>query len=952
MRLLRTVFLLFVLVLFGCSNDADEELPSVSLPEIDRTDMRGASDLPDFTRHWQIRISPQAPEPVKLAAEDVAVYFQEMGESAELIEFDGRSTCQSSKWSVDFIGDNLTSDAISLPANGNDQSFTFVEQRCERGRVIRLVGGGLLGRQYAAYEMLHALGVRFFHPEEEYVPESLDLPDQRLSRSHTPDFTWRSVSLHLTHPLELGDAFRLGEEAYFKEAARYIDWQVKNMASYGTGGVPGSEFATYGVDRGFAESAGFALHNQQQGGSRIIDADSPLSEEEQISRAIDERMGDNPFDYPDFFQFTFNPSEFTELPDTDIVRQLTFIANYMAENYPDTQVLATNHGTAGPPTENYGVRFYDLPKFAPENLGVKVHTLMFYDLFRPAPVYGNENFNYLFDFMEEEYQKRQIWHYPEAAWWLTFDIAIPLYLPITIEARDRDIQGIKHMLDGGLDGHRVFGSGHEWGYWQNEYCSFRMAADVDYRWTDCLEDMTNPVMGGAGPEVKSVLEEVVSVQERDFIYDEEILSYLVGTDPETELAAAIGVVFHPLPPSAEELSGWTAEEVNSFLEGPFKNLKRMDEEYAGFVERLAAVEDAVPASGMPWFDEIRDGIQATGLRARHAWQLYGAAAKLRQSRLESSEPLRDEAESMLEEAKATTEEVRSLVRDRERDYRYSRLRSIAPLNEEDEDDNWTVYPYRYLHRTHHVFFYRYVDQQIEELFTGKNRPWEVNTAVLEDGQPLQLQVLDDAYENVSIDLGDSTTSSERSLSHTYASPGVYTVVLNAEISGEAQSVDIPVVVATDVWRAQAGSARLVEPQLADPGLLEGVLPRAIAGTTSGDRGFFGVMTPEMVDPEDWQVLDIDTSAAGFRTVATDISVPIAVGDAVFPIQGGVLDRRTDAIALTGQLPTEAIVQAVVSLTDAFEEEDARALVASTLGYTVETLPERVAFEVVWTLETP
>ncbi len=36
----------------------------------------------------------------------------------------------------------------------------------------------------------------------------------------------------------------------------------------------------------------------------------------------------------------------------------------------------------------------------------------------------------------------------ESAWWLTFDIPVPLYLPITIEARDRDIQGIAFMLEG------------------------------------------------------------------------------------------------------------------------------------------------------------------------------------------------------------------------------------------------------------------------------------------------------------------------------------------------------------------------------------------------------------------------------------------------------------------------------------------------------------------------
>jgi hypothetical protein len=219
--------------------------------------------------------------------------------------------------------------------------------------------------------------------------------------------------------------------------------------------------------------------------------------------------------------------------------------------------------------------------------------------------------------MKEHYQTRTLWYFPEAAWWLTFDIPVPLYLPITIEARDRDIQGLAFMLApggtqtrGGLQGHHVFGTGHEWGYWQNEYCSLRMAADLGYRWTDCLADITT-TMGSPGAEVQAVLEEVVALQQRD-LFSPDVLRYLVGSDPETEVAATIGIDFHPLPPQPRQILDWSAEQVADWLETIRPRLELIDTDYARLTERLRAVEADVSPGGAAWFREILDGVEVTG----------------------------------------------------------------------------------------------------------------------------------------------------------------------------------------------------------------------------------------------------------------------------------------------------------------------------------------------------
>ena len=906
-------------------------------------------DPPTDPDTWQVLRSPEAPEAIGWTADDLLETLGQMGLEVELVETLDEPGCRDGQRAIVLVGDGL-GEATFETSEPTEQSWRIDEQRCDEGRLITLAGGGLLGRQYAAYEWLHALGVRFFHPEQEFVPDSPDWPEEPLAREHTPAFRYRSVSLHLTHPLELGDAFRLDQQEYFDEARRYIDWQVKNGASYGTSGIGSGELADYGLRRGFPRSAGFSLYGIQQGSRPTIDPDDPRPWQEQITEAIEARMGADPEDVPELFSFSFNPTEFTEASDIEVVEQLTFIADYFAEHYPETELMATNHGTGGEPTPNYGVRYYDLPQFAPHNLGVKVHTLMFYDLFRPAPVYGNEDFGFLYDFMEAEYQNRQLWYFPEAAWWLTFDNAVPLYLPITIEARDRDIQGISFMLDGGLDGHRVFGTGHEWGYWQNEYCSFRMAADLDYSWRDCVADITSP-MGPAADEVASVLEDFIVQQERDIIYAD-ILAYLVGTDPETEAAASLGIVFHPLPPTPAEVSGWDLSQVEAWQNEVLPALQLMEQDCADQLARLAAVEPLVDEGGRPFFEEIRDGIEVTGLRARHGWQVYGALVLLRRSQLAFDAELRQEAESWLEQARATTEDALEVIHRREQGYRYQPLsRSIAGGPDGTEDDNWTIYGYRYLNRTHHGYYYTRIDDLVADAFAGASEPIVVDDALIGPGESLVVRVIDTSLTDVTVRWGDGAEENGETglFEHSYDTPGLYEVSVEA-LSGGAPITFEASVAALEQEFGTGFSGSIVDPSGAT--IIEGVLPALVFGPASGTDVAIGFGTDEAgtVSPELWSAATAAAdSAAVFESEPTLLLVPAVThssGEVLtsFIVADGVvtLTEAAGPAAVTGQLSTEAVIEAVVAV-GGFDEAGARDLVATLLGYTADTLPEQVAF---------
>ena len=219
--LLSLTLLVVCLAVFACGNDSPSTPPTAPKSRV----------LP---KTFSVSIATGAPEAVQWAAKDVASYLTQMGLTTTL-DANGTVACEAGKGRVVFVGDGLGN--AEFKATPSNQTWRIRETLCAaNGTLVELMGGGLLGRQYAGYDLLHRIGVRFFHPEQEYVPDSPDWPLTAFDVEHTPPFKLRSVSLHLTHPLELGDAFNLGKEEYMPEVKRYIDWVVKNYASDGRGG--------------------------------------------------------------------------------------------------------------------------------------------------------------------------------------------------------------------------------------------------------------------------------------------------------------------------------------------------------------------------------------------------------------------------------------------------------------------------------------------------------------------------------------------------------------------------------------------------------------------------------------------------------------------------------------------------------------------------------------------
>ena len=821
------------------------------------------------------------------------------------------------------------------------QAYKLDEQRCaDDGHRVVVRGGSQLATQWAVYELLEALGVRYFHPEQTLYPLAATWPVAELHVSARPSFEARSFHAHRTHPIELSPPLDALEVDTIANQKHWVDWNVK-VRSTEIDGLDAVASA-YAYDRGFPRGAGMNLVEDQQGGVPVIDPDDPRPEHEQIAAAIDARMAAVPGAPPvSSFGFLFNPNEVTTVDENLTLDRITFVTEYINARWPGVEVRTINHGTHQGPGPVFGVRFFDLPELAPPSLAVWVHPLMFYDLDRPAPVYGNQDFRFLRDWIAQQQAVRRIYYYPESSWWLTFDLPVPLYLaPVSLEARDHDLQLLKPYVptsDGtathGVVGHHTFTSGQEWGYWLIDYCTARMTWDLDLGWKGCLAHVATAFVGG---DALAALWATVGEAQVTPMRDPAVLAMLVGSDDETETAQLAGIEFHPLPPRPSDVLAYDDAQAATFERASVTPLPAMAAQYAAWADAAQAIADRQPASAAPWVAEVADGLRITGLRAAHSHAVYATTLALRAAIRAHDFAAVQAAQTHLAEITALTEQARGVVTTREAAYRYPLKLSIAgdERGTPGAVPNETVYPFRYLSRTHRLFYWTRPDAQVAALFGGDRVT--VPDRMIADGVALEPALLADGVSELAISWGDGATSTVLE-SHVYAAEGVYDWTLDAvHAAGVIAYADRAAVVARRVDVAP-GQMKITAPDGA--GLIEGLLPGLAVGTGVDATGAFtAIGTVEAGTTIDRSSI-VRAPRSGNATAAFDLELPLR-GVGAVTVFGAVVSLADLAVTITGELSTQQVIDLVVA-TGAFDPDGARDAVAGQLGYTSATLPARV-----------
>ena len=846
---------------------------------------------------------------------------------------------------------------------------------------LRLCGGGPLGAQYAVYEWLHGMGVRFIHPEQTYVPERSSIPPvlpAAESGLREPAFPLRGFHIHTQHPLELLEALLEDDPAEVERAYRYVDWLVANRQNVLQwillDSIPEPEWKAqaariteYAHRRGVKVFAQTSFTSEQQNAHRLVDPADAVDDLQQIREGIDSIL-EAGFDG---ICVNLGSSEFSETDPDETIAWMNEAALH-ALGAHGVPMFAVNHVPAGLFVPEYGVNFFDLPAFAEPDVGTYVHTTMFYGLEGPAPVYGNNDFGRQRDFLLDQVGERPIVYYPESAWWLTFDNAMPLFLPLYVERRIADLNFLSGV--GGVDGHVTFSSGWEWGYWLTDLAIARGSWTPERPFDEVLEDVLGPFGKDAVSRVTRL-----AVEQEEALLQQGLTPFLTGEDVPTEIGVAAGIVFHPLIPPAPSVLAMT----ESSLEGYASSLDALEEHCT----QLAALsgewtEDdgagitphpvTFPQEGMwprppaivgraPVREEFRDATRITSLRCENALHGQRALVAARRAAL-GLDPGGDPA-ALLDAARAATQEAQQVVVSREAAYRYEPDRVSS-----DANANATDYDYRVHGRTHRLFFWHYRDDAIAKALAGASGGLSVAPVQFLAGATVAVdpsQAGFDEQTDVALEWGDGTlevlvAGSGALATHVYDTAGQITLSIDGVASGQGVSVDVALSSAFAIYAVPRDSVTLTVP---DSDIAESAIVAFVPDLEVGVNGTDGSFVASLARDRDAD------GAADFGTVVhlppgtragNDVSIPgLEIELPVESASGRIGSLRirdaelawtfadADATLAAGSLAGEVLVSelvAVIVATGVLEEEGALNILSQVFGFDPAAPPERVAVE--------
>jgi len=881
--------------------------------------------------------------------------------------------------------------------------------------LVLLAGASRLARQYAVYEALRRLGVRYYHPEEEYVPL---VPRSQLrarastptavarrvggaiSDDYVPDFRFRGYTFHGAHPLEHLEAFSDGDFP-IDDAENAIDWMVKNRGESFRGagrGVSSAESRARRVAEleelrqvlGMTRAVGITLHNVQQGGRPQIDPTSPIPVREQIETLVEQSLAAAPDTVS--FGIHFGPTEVSVTPDIETVQWINWAGQKSLELRPDIPVIINNHTSGGQAVDNFddlgcppgtnstGVSdYYDLSFHTDPRIGVSVHTVMLPPLEGPALLYNQVTFAHKLCLMQRaSAEGRPLEWFPESSWWLSYDNPVPVYLPLYLATRHRDVELVAPLLEnrgGTLRRHKEFNSGHEWGYWQQDYGVGLWHWNVDVPFDAVLGELADPFCDpdvwprscAARDEMVDVLADLIAHQWEFFLERTDyagrpggLYTYFSGEDPAEELSARAGFTFHPQPVTFAEVAAWSADDAQHFRDTDLAAMREAAAAYTAWLDRLRAIEPSVPEAGRTWLAEVIDGVEINALRAEHVATLYEGMLALGAAERDGAEDPAVAARPLLDDAAEMLAAAEQVIRRREAGYRYPAAQVHGGgLTPETAVANGTTYPYRVHTKTHLLTYWTVRQERAENVVAGDvEDPNRVAmTPVFADpGVPLDINWPDLPSLAADIALGDGTDVDPSIEQHTFAGEGVYAISGTMEIDGTP--ISVRGAVARTAQRAASPLGGLTLDFPSDPVAVEfirGVAPSfhfaaagnalAVATDVTGAGTFHF---------SDVARTDLSRSGDEFTTEGVDIRMQlvglvggdgtprfIGLGDVRF---SGRLDESGfgESLTVAGTIAITDIVALLVELVG-FDEQGARAFLANVYQTTVEELPEDAPF---------
>lgn len=554
-----------------------------------------------------------------------------LGEIKEASQFKSKITCEGNK----FI--------INVEAVAGEQSATL-------------------------YKALREMGFLFPHPHIQISPKLSEMKKScKKTYQWRPALRYRGFHLHNLHPNEWVLGFFMDRPEIADAFVRWLARNGQNVLDMSLVRTVSFESLSNQLTKQFSLAQKFEIQTgiviglafTQQKSYKLISVFQSIfgwGAEESIKEGLSKLYKNIPLS---FILLEAGTSEFTPTNYDKTLEWLNLAAQVSDDH--GAQIFTRGHISVNQQHEKYG-NYNFLSQHANSNVGVWPHTVMFYGLEdKKAPMYGNENFEGMKNFMLSQKGKRPNWFYPETSWWLGMDIDVPIFLTDYLYSRAEDFK-LCYLSE--IEGHVNFTTGQALGYWLFDW-NLALITDLDY---DFSPTIGLKLLGEPLP----FWEKMIRYQHK-WIKEKGIITMISAPNLQDELS--------------------TEHRIHDrYL---LKELRKNQEETKRQHDLLEAAIKKWPDHSVVHNEELRDVLEITLLRMQHA--LY-----LRKALLEMTERKR-----WVGEARNYRRRADDLI---EKVSKYQTNYPNLPLFEEFE--NPTSYQFGYAYPAATSYWWKREEQQI------------------------------------------------------------------------------------------------------------------------------------------------------------------------------------------------------------------------------------------------
>lgn len=646
---------------------------------------------------------------------------------------------------------------------------------------IYLESNNFISQQYSIYHLMELTGKRFFSYKQDFTPniKKAKLPANNflVNFKTNKKMKLRGFSPHLYHPIPLSIAFHEPSDKHFEMIKEYLDWLVQNKQNYVI--LPmleldkqnkylpfrdenkpkfkewlpfANKIVNYAHQRGikisiklafanFVSTNSFAI-NPFKAVSASIDLDNKWAEIEKLDSKnhLKEKLTIeynqllkkySKEDFKDIKKLVDNfmkvswdeitwhigTSEFSPTNDDLTIEWMNDTYKYLKENYPKVEMSVRSHVPPKPFSKKYNTPYFELIKFADIGINNLVHTVQAYSLIDKAPVYGTENFEHKLKYLFFSDPKRKNIYYPENSYWVTYDVDVPLFLPVYMLNRKQDIDIVKKIDH--LYGHVTFTTAWEWGYWFNDYISAKMQISPEKTLNELLSESFMVFDKAQEPMVKIFQKLMLSQQE--FLLDKNLHKYMKGVSWLTDFGITLknsplvnsfleGTNSTPERLKPEVVSNWNKKQLDTFINTDLKDMELMMGKFNDFSKDLNILENLIPNESKSFYLEFCDALKINYLRSKQIYYSWKAIVLLREGKLERNNELKKEAKKYLFRSKSALQEAMLVIKNREQfykdlpEYTYRKLESPTIWND------------RYLTSVHNFTYWELTYDEIKNIF--------------------------------------------------------------------------------------------------------------------------------------------------------------------------------------------------------------------------------------------